>query len=73
LSAERQARVSPSENGQSRHEPRCWEQGATAIEYALVAAFIAGVIFVALVQLGESLSNLPFPALIAALTGAESP
>ncbi|MEM8947841.1 MAG: Flp family type IVb pilin [Pseudomonadota bacterium] len=41
-------------------------EGATAIEYALIAGLLVVVIVVALVQVRTSLLNLPFPALIAA-------
>ena len=44
--------------------------GTTSIEYALIAASIALVVIVALVQLGDSIRDLPFPALIAAFEEA---
>ena len=47
-------------------------EGATAIEYALIAAMLVVVIVVALVQVRTSLLNLPFPTLIAAFVEALS-
>ena len=60
------------------HAARAWTalraatKGATAIEYALIAASVVLVIIVALVQLGDSIRNLPFPALVAAFEEALS-
>ena len=71
--------VEPQKTGGLRfHAARAWKalgtdtEGATAIEYALIAASIVLVIIVGLVQLGDSIRNLPFPALVAAFEEANS-
>ncbi len=69
---------SPKAGGLRLRPSRAWTAlrtattGATSIEYALIAASVVLVIIVALVQLGDSVRNLPFPALIAAFQEANS-
>ena len=46
--------------------------GATAIEYSLIAALIVIVIIGTLSLVRANLLALPFPALIAAFSGAQS-
>lgn len=46
--------------------------GSVATEYGLIAALVVIVIIVTLSQVRTNLLSLPFPALIAAFTGANS-
>ena len=47
-------------------------EGATAIEYGLIAAIVVVVVITALSQVRAGLLNLPFPTLIAAFVEAVS-